>query len=70
MKVAYLGRGIGLASVVLLVALVGSARAKDEWFVLGEKTIKCHGSKHGDQGRRGEDGKEDIKKTKIIGRGR
>jgi len=38
MKARYLGRGIGLASVVLLIAL-GSASA-DEWFVLGEKVIK------------------------------
>ena len=40
MKARYLGRGIGLASVVLLIALVGSASAKDQWFVLGEKAVK------------------------------
>ncbi len=38
MKIGYLGRGVGLASAVLLVAL-GSASA-DEWFVLSEKPIK------------------------------
>ena len=40
MKARYLGGGIGLASVVLLIALVGSASAKDQWFVLGEKAVK------------------------------
>ena len=39
MKVGYILRGVGLASVVLLVAL-GSASAKDQWFVLGEKVVK------------------------------
>ena len=35
MKARYLGGGIGLASVVLLIAL-GSASA-DQWFVLREE---------------------------------
>ena len=39
MKARYLGGGIGLASAVLLVAL-GSASA-DQWFVLGEQTLKA-----------------------------
>ena len=29
-----------VASVVLMFGAVGSARAADEWFVLGEQTIK------------------------------
>jgi hypothetical protein len=39
MKVRYLV-SLGVASVVLLGA-VGTASAKDEWFVLGEQTIKA-----------------------------
>jgi hypothetical protein len=39
MKVRYLVASLGVASVVLMGA-VGSARAADEWFVLGEQTIK------------------------------
>jgi hypothetical protein len=39
MKVRYLVASLAVASVVLMGAL-GSARAADEWFVLGEKTIK------------------------------
>jgi len=29
-----------VASIVLMGAVVGGARAADEWFVLGEQTIK------------------------------
>ena len=39
MKVRYLMGALGLASVVLM-GTVGTARAKDEWFVLSEQTIK------------------------------
>ena len=39
MKVRYLVASLGVASVVLMGA-VGSARAADEWFVLGEQTLK------------------------------
>ena len=39
MKVRSLVASLGVASVVLMGA-VGSARAADEWFVLGEQTIK------------------------------
>ena len=65
MKVAYLGRGIGLASVVLLIALVGSASAKDEWFVLGEKVVKSMDPSTDIKAEEGKMWKEDIKKTKI-----
>ena len=40
MRVRWLMGALGLASVVLLGA-VGTASAKDEWFVLGEQTIKA-----------------------------
>ena len=63
MKARYLGGGIGLAFVVLLIAL-GSARAADEWFVLGEQTIKSV-----DQGveikSEGSRWKKDIKQMKL-----
>jgi hypothetical protein len=65
MKARYLGGGIGLASVVLLVALVGSASAKDEWFVLGEKAIKSMDPSAEIKAEEGKFWKEDIKKTKI-----
>jgi len=38
-KLGYLVASLGVASVVL-VGTVGRARAADEWFVLGEQTIK------------------------------
>ena len=64
MKARYLGGSIGLASVVLLVAL-GSASAKDEWFVLGEKVIKSMDPSTEIKAEEGKMWKEDIKKTKI-----
>jgi hypothetical protein len=39
MKLRYLVASLAVASVVLMGA-VGSARAADEWFVLGEQAIK------------------------------
>jgi hypothetical protein len=65
MKARYLGRGIGLASVVLLIALVGSASAKDEWFVLSEKVVKTMDPSTEIKAEAGKMWKEDIKKTKI-----
>ena len=66
MKVGYLGRGIGLASVVLLIALVGSASSKDESFVLGEKVVKSMDPSTDIKAEEGKMWKEDIKKTKIT----
>ena len=63
MKARYLGGGIGLASVVLLVAL-GSASA-DQWFVLGEKVVKTMDPSTDIKAEEGKMWKEDIKKTKI-----
>ena len=68
MKARYLGGGIGLASVVLLVAL-GSASAKDEWFVLGEKVVKSMDPSTDIKAEEGKMWKEDIKKTKITAEG-
>ena len=39
MKVRYLMGAFGLASIILM-GIVGTAGAKDEWFVLTEQTIK------------------------------
>ena len=63
MKVKYLS-GVGLAAVVLLVAL-GSASADDQWFVLGEKAIKTMDPSTEIKAEEGKMWKEDIKKTKI-----
>ena len=64
MKARYLRGGIGLAFIVLLLAL-GSASAKDEWFVLGEKVIKSMDPSATIKAEEGKMWKEDIKKTKI-----
>ena len=40
MKARYLGSAVGLASIILM-GLVSTAGAKDEWFVLSEATIKA-----------------------------
>ena len=64
MKARYLGGGIGLAFVVLLIAL-GSASAKDEWFVLSEQVIKSMDPSAEIKAEAGKFWKEDIKKTKI-----
>jgi hypothetical protein len=68
MKVGYLGRGVGLAAGVLLLAL-GSASAKDEWFVLSEKPIKSMDPSTDIKAEAGKFWKEDIKKTKITAEG-
>jgi hypothetical protein len=64
MKVGYLGRALGLAAAVS-ISVVGTAGAKDEWFVLSEQTIKA-----GDPSVRitAEDAKwikEDVKDVRI-----
>jgi len=64
MKVRYLVACLGAASVVL-VGAVGSARAADEWFVLGEKTIKATDPSTEIKAEEGKFLKEDVKKTKI-----
>jgi len=64
MKARYLGRGIGLASAFLLLAL-GSAAA-DEWFVLGEKVVKSMDPSTEIKAEAGKMWKEDIKKAKIT----
>ena len=64
MKARYLGRGVGLASAVLLVAL-GTASA-DQWFVMGEQPIKSMDPNAEIKAEAGKFWKEDIKKTKVT----
>jgi hypothetical protein len=64
MKTRYLRAGVGLACVVLLVAL-GTASAKDTWFVLGEKVLKSTDPSTTIAAEEGKMWKEDIKKAKI-----
>jgi len=63
MKVRYLV-SLGVASVVLLGA-VGTAGAKDEWFVLGEQTIKATDPSVRITAEEGKWKKEDVKDVKI-----
>jgi hypothetical protein len=64
MKVRYLMACLGVASVVLMSA-AGSARAADDWFVLGEKTITSSDPSVEIKAEEGKLWKEDIKKAKI-----
>jgi hypothetical protein len=64
MKAGYLGRAVGFASVLALVA-VGSASA-DEWFVMGEKQLRSMDPNAEVKAEAGKMWKEDIKRTKIT----
>jgi len=55
---------LGLASVVLLGA-VGTASAKDEWFVLGEQTIKATDPSVRVTAEEGKWKKEDVKDVRL-----
>ena len=55
---------LALACVVLLAA-IGSATADDEWFVIGQTTIKATDGKAEVKAEKGKWLKEDIKKAKI-----
>jgi len=63
MKVRYLV-SLGVASVVLLGA-VGTAGAKDEWFVLGEQTIKATDPSVRITDEEGKWKKEDVKDVRL-----
>ena len=63
MKVRYLMGALGVASVVLM-GTIGSARAADEWFVLGEQTLKSADPSTEIKSEGGR-WKKDIKQTKI-----
>ena len=67
MKVGYLVACLGVASVVLMGA-AGSARAADEWYVLGEKTLKSSDPSTEIKSR-GDRWENDIKRMKISVQG-
>ena len=64
MKVRYLMGAFGLASIVLM-GVVGTARAKDEWFVLSEQTIKSTDPSVKITAEEAKWIKEDVKDVKI-----
>ena len=67
MKVGHLVACLGVASVVLMGA-AGSATAADEWYVLGEKTIKS-GDPSTELKSKGDRWENDIKRIKISVQG-
>ena len=64
MKIGKLSAGVGLAFVVLLVAL-GTASAKDTWIMLGEKAIKSTDPSTEIAAEAGKTWKEDVKRAKL-----
>jgi hypothetical protein len=66
MKVGCLRVAMSLASIVLMGA-VGSARASDEWFELGEKVVMSQdpSAEIDSTGSKGTWKKEDIKKVRL-----
>ncbi len=69
MKVANLGRAVGLASVILLGA-VGSASAADQWTVISEKTIKATDPSTEIKAEDGKDVQGEDQADQDLGRGR
>jgi hypothetical protein len=67
MKVGNWVACLGVASVVLIGA-AGSARAADEWYVLGEKTIKS-GDPSTELKSKGDRWENDIKRIKLSVQG-
>jgi hypothetical protein len=64
MKIGNLSAGVGLAFVVLLVAL-GTASAKDTWILLGEKAITSTSPSTEIAAEAGKTWKEDVKRAKL-----
>ena len=67
MRVRYLVGTLGLASVVLMGA-VGTAAAKDEWFVLGEQTLQSKNPSM-EVKAEGNRWKRDVKQVKLSAEG-
>jgi hypothetical protein len=63
MKVGYLGRALGLATIVLM-GVVSTARA-DKWFVLSEQTIKATDPSVRITAEEGKWIKEDVKDVRL-----
>ena len=53
------------ASIVPLLAALGTANAADQWFVLGEKVLKASDPSTEIKAEEGKTWKEDVKKAKI-----
>ena len=53
------------ASIVTLLAALGTANAADQWFVLGEKVLKASDQSTEIKAEEGKTWKEDVKKAKI-----
>ena len=66
MKIGHLA-SLGVASIVLMGA-AGSARAADEWYVLGERTIKS-GDPSTEIKSKGDRWENDIKRIKLSVQG-
>ena len=64
MRVRHSIKVLALACV-LLIAAIGSATAGDDWFVIGQKTIKATDPSAEVTAEKGKWLKEDIKKAKI-----
>jgi hypothetical protein len=64
MKVRYLGGALGLASIILM-GVVGTAGAKDEWFVLSEQAIKATDPSVRITAEEGKWIQEDVKAVKV-----
>ena len=64
MKVRYLMGAVGLASIILMGA-IGSARAADQWSVMGQKTLKSTDPSTEITAEEGKWKKEDVKKVKL-----
>ena len=65
MKIGYIRRGLGLASVALLLGAVGTASAKDTWILLGTKTLNTKDPSTEIKAEEGKTWKEDVKKAKL-----
>ena len=64
MRVRWLMGALGLASVVLM-GVIGSASAADQWFVMGEKILRSNDPSTTVTAEEGKWKKEDVKKVKL-----
>jgi len=64
MKVRGSMRAVALASVVLM-GVIGSASAADQWFVMGEKILRSNDPSTTVTAEEGKWKKEDVKKVKL-----
>jgi hypothetical protein len=65
MKIGYRRACVSFASVVLLLAALGTANAADKWILLGQKALKSTDPSTEIQGEEGKAFKEDVKRAKL-----